>query len=202
MVTSLVEGGKASPNQRDRSINPRLRFTHVGLFVRDVELMANFYRDTLGLVETDRGRFNDREIIFLSGDPKEHHQIIFISGLTKPPAEEVVNQISFTIPSLEELVGFAEKLRRRQADDLQPVNHGNAWSIYFRDPERNPIEVYTPSPWYIHQPCREPLDISRPAELIRKNTHDWCKSQPGYMDASAYQDLIAARLRENFDGEA
>lgn len=36
-----------------------------------------------------------------------------------------------------------------QSAGVAPRNHGNAWSIYFADPEGNRIELYTPSPWYV-----------------------------------------------------
>lgn len=168
-----------------------VRFTHVGLFVRDVARMAQFYRDTLGFVETDRGPLGERQLIFLSRDPAEHHQLVFVSGLTRPPAEEVINQLSFRVRDLETLLGFAQFVRARDPQDFRPINHGNAWSIYFRDPENNRIEVYTPSPWYISQPCREPLDIDRSAELIRQATEDWCRTQPGFMPAQNFRDKLA-----------
>jgi catechol 2,3-dioxygenase len=171
-----------------------LRFTHAGFFVRNVERMATFYKDTLGFLETDRGVLGDRELIFLSRDPDEHHQIIFISGLSKAPVEEVINQLSFRFVSLAELLAFAKFLRDRNPDDMQPINHGNAWSIYFRDPEGNRVEAYTPSPWYISQPCRVPLDIDRGETAIREATEEWCKTQPGFMPAETYKAQLAARM--------
>ena len=38
------------------------------------------------------------------------------------------------------------------------MNHGNAWSVYFRDPEGNRIEIFCDTEWYIEQPCVEDLD--------------------------------------------
>ena len=55
--------------------------------------------------------------------------------------------------------------RRAQADpdvtDLVSATHGNAISIYFRDPEGNRIEVFMDTPWYCEQPLREPIDLSQ-----------------------------------------
>jgi catechol 2,3-dioxygenase len=173
---------------------PNVRFTHFGLFVRDVETMASFYRDLLGFVETDRGHLGDRELIFLSRDPDEHHQLIFVSGLTRPPAEEVVNQISFRIDSLVGLLDFARLLSDRAVPDLQSINHGNAWSVYFRDPEGNRIEIYVSSPWYISQPCRVPINIDRAAADIVAETEAWCRTQPGFAPAEVFRAKLAAKM--------
>jgi catechol 2,3-dioxygenase len=173
------------------------RFNHVVLFVRDLETMATFYRQTLGFVETDRGWLNGREIVFLSRDPEEHHQLVFVAGLSRAPAEDVINQLSFRLPDLEELLRFARLLRLRDPADFKPIGHGNAWSLYFRDPEGNRIEIYTPSPWYISQPCREPLDIDQPIDAIRQETETWCRSQPGFVPAAVFQESLAKRIRES-----
>jgi catechol 2,3-dioxygenase len=178
-----------------------LRFTHAGFFVRDVERMAAYYKDTLGFFETDRGFLEDRQLIFLSRDPDEHHQIIFIAGLSKKPVEEVINQLSFRFVSLHELLAFAKFLRGRNPEDMQPINHGNAWSIYFRDPEGNRIEAYTPSTWYISQPCRVPLDIDRAEAAIRATTEEWCRVQPGFMPAETYRAQLAARMSAARSGD-
>jgi catechol 2,3-dioxygenase len=173
-----------------------LTFTHLGIFVRDVERLAEFYRRTLGFVETDRGHLGESKLIFLSRDPKEHHQLAFVSGLTKPPSQEVINQISFRVGGLPELLKFARFLRLDPPDDFRPINHGNAWSVYFRDPEGNRIEVYTPTPWYIQQPCRVSLDIDLTAEQISASTEEWCRSQPGFMPAEKFHKIVEARILE------
>jgi catechol-2,3-dioxygenase len=172
-----------------------LRFTHFGLFVQDVDRMAAFYKDVLSFVETDRGILNGREIVFLSRDPSEHHQIVFYKGLTAPPREEVVNQISFRVSDLESLLAFYPRVLASGADDVRPINHGNAWSVYFRDPEHNRVEVYATSPWYVSQPCREPLDISQSADRIRAVSEAWCRAQPSYRPAEEFREEIAAKIR-------
>lgn len=177
-----------------------LRFTHVGLFVQSVDVMAKFYRDVMLFTQTDRGVLGDSEIVFLSREPREHHQLVFVAGLPGPPAHEVINQLSFRVADLEGLLDFHRWVKRWNVEDLQPINHGNAWSIYFRDPENNRIEVYTPSPWYISQPCRVPLSIDQSADEIRRQTKDWCARQPGFAPASEFSakvaQMIAARAGE------
>ncbi len=171
-----------------------LRFTHFGLFVQDEEAMGAFYREVLGFTETDRGYLGERHLVFLSRDPAEHHQLVFVSGLTQPPVEEVVNQISFRVGDLESLLEFHAKVVTRGVADLKSINHGNAWSIYFRDPENNRIEVYTPSPWYISQPCRIPLQFDRTADEIRVMTETWCREQPGFAPVAEFSAKLAAKI--------
>src|SRR6185437_9725306 len=58
--------------------------------------------------------------------------------------------------------------------------HGHAWSIYFRDPEGNRIEVYCDTPWYVHQPIREEMDFDLPEAEILKRSEALARSLPGF----------------------
>jgi len=169
-------------------------FSHFGMFVTDLERVAGFYRDVLDFVETDRGDVGDRRIIFLSRDPKEHHQLAFVSGLPEGPRQEVVNQISFRLPDLASLKRYVARAVAAGATDLRGLNHGNAWAAYFRDPEGNRIELFVDSPWYVPQPCREPLDLDKPDETIVAETEAWCKAQDGFRSAAAFQAAFAEKL--------
>jgi catechol 2,3-dioxygenase len=172
-----------------------LRFTHVGIYVRDIDKMAAFYKEVLGLVETDRGAPEGSEVVFLSRDPDEHHQIILFAGLTQPPVEPVINQISFRLADLETLIAFHNHVvASGNSEGVQPVNHGNAWSVYLRDPENNRIETYVPTPWYVSQPCREPLEIGQSAAAIRSTTEAWCRAQPSFRLAESFRAGVAARI--------
>ena len=58
---------------------------------------------------------------------------------------------------------------RDDVSDISPRDHGNAWSLYFRDPEVNRIEVYIDTPWHIAQPHHVTLDLSlNDAEIYRR----------------------------------
>jgi catechol-2,3-dioxygenase len=170
------------------------RFSHFGVFVTDLEKVVAFYRDTLDFIETDRGHVGDRQIIFLSRDPREHHQLAFVSGRGETPREEVVNQISFRLPTLGSLKSYVARALANGATDLRPLCHGNAWAAYFRDPEGNRIELFVDSPWYVAQPCREPVDLAKPDEAIVAETETWCKAQPSYRPAADFQAEFAERL--------
>ena len=115
---------------------PRLSFSHMGIYVADLARMEDFYTRVLGFAVTDRGELGDLTIVFLSLDPREHHQIILATG-RKDAAFNPINQISFRLAELAGLQAMARRLQDEGAKDISPISHGNALSVYFRDPEGN-----------------------------------------------------------------
>ncbi len=169
-------------------------FSHLGIYVRELEPVVAFYTSVLDFVETDRGRIGERTIVFLSRDPKEHHQVVFVSGLREKPVEEIVNQISFRLPSLESLQVYANRAVAAGATELRGINHGTAWAAYFRDPAGNRIELFVDTPWYISQPCVDTLALDRPAAEVVAETEAWCRGQPGFRSAAEFQAEVAAKI--------
>lgn len=164
-----------------------LSFSHVGLFVHDMDKIVDFYERALGFFVTDHGVLNGNRITFLSRDPREHHQIVFVAGRNVPRESKLLNQLSFRVASLRELLTFARSLNLDEVSDLEPVIHGNAWSLYFRDPEHNRLEVFADSDWYINQPIKEVLDFSLSEEEIRALTYEYCRQQPGFKPIAEWQ---------------
>src|SRR3989442_2239849 len=83
---------------------PTVSFSHFGIHVTDLARMEDFYTRVLGLLVSDRGTLpGGPELVFLSRDPDEHHQMVLAAG--RPPGAEynVVNQMSFKLPTLEDL---------------------------------------------------------------------------------------------------
>lgn len=176
---------------------PRLAFSHVGLFVHDIDRMSAFYRRVLGLVQTDRGMLPGRELVFLSGDPREHHQVVLATGRTGALEDKVVNQISFRVDSLEALQEIHRLvLQEPEASDLRAVDHGNAWTLYFRDPELNRIEAFADSPWYVTQPVADPLDLTLPADEIRRRTDAFCRAQPSCQPIETWRATLAEKIAQ------
>lgn len=158
-----------------------LSFSHMGFYVRDVERMARFYTEVMGFFITDRGLLGSTQLVFLSRDPTEHHQIVLASGRPTDLAFSVINQISLRVPDLATL----RELRRRvQADpdvtELVSATHGNAISIYFRDPEGNRLEVFLDTPWYCEQPLREAIDLAQSDEAIMAAAEQLARSRPRF----------------------
>ena len=170
--------------------------THMGIYVRDLERMCDFYGKVLGLVVSDRGhvpRFGG-DIIFMSGNPQVHHQVVLVHGRPASATYTTVMQISFTVPDLAELRATRDRALALGAQNMRPVSHGNAWSIYFEDPEGNVIEVYLDSPWHVPQPHGDPLDLDKTDAQILAETEATCRADPGFMPRAEWEKVQAARL--------
>ncbi len=183
----------ASPHDEARGF--ALQFSHVGLFVTDMEKMADFYHRVLGFPITDRGFLaGGVELMFFSRDPRDHHQVVLVSG--RPPGlpDRIVNQVSFRLASLGDLQRFFHRIRGEEVKEIDPVCHGNAWSIYFRDPDGNRLEVFVDTDWYIHQPFREYVDFTRPEAEIRSWTETLCRDRAGFAPIGEWRDEIARKI--------
>lgn len=177
------------------SADTSIEFSHVGIFVYDMDNMVAFYERVLGLVVTDRGFLPGRELTFMSRNPKEHHQVVLASGRTGAKEDKVINQISFRVPSLEALQNMFETLGHEpQATGFRAIDHGNAWTLYFHDPEGNRIELFVDTPWYIAQPCAEPLDLKKSAHDIRTQTEQMCRQDKSFAPAEVWRKSIADRI--------
>ncbi|MCY4395797.1 MAG: VOC family protein [Rhodospirillaceae bacterium] len=173
-----------------------LSFSHVGFYVHDLPKMEAFYTRVLGFVATDRGIARGSPIVFLSRDPKEHHQIILSEGRTGGPEARVVNQVSLRADSLQDLRDMTAILEdEAEVSQIDPINHGNAWSLYFRDPEGNRIEVFIDSPWYVEQPLIEPLDLSLSDDEIHERTRTAYSGSPTFRPAEEWRAEFTEKLR-------
>lgn len=86
-------------------------------------------------------------------------------------------------------------ISRKDVTLIQTVDHGNSWSLYFRDPEVNRVEVYLDTPWHVEQPFLEPLDLSLNDENIFQSTHARLVGKPGVMPMAQWQQEMAAKLK-------
>ena len=187
-----------SPGQRP----PRLRFSHLGLSVLNIRAMERFYCEVMGFTVTDRGKALGLDLVFLSRDPNDHHQIALATGKPANIPPNTVNQmfgpaidqISFCMDGLSELRLLHGKLVDAGVQPITPIDHGIAWSLYFPDPEGNNLECYVDTPWYIQQPFAEPLDMSLDDEALVRRTHELCRRSKGYRPLADWRAEIAARM--------
>ena len=106
--------------------SPELSFSHVGFFVRDIERMADFYTRLLGFAVSDRGQLGKTSFVFLTRDPREHHQIVLASGRPDELAFNAINQISFRMADFAGLRGMYRALQAEKGvTEIAPVSHGN-----------------------------------------------------------------------------
>ena len=157
-----------------------LRWSHAVLYVRDLAEMLDFYTNVLGFEVTDRGPLSPAdgapEIVFRSQVETDHHQLAFVPVRRGEEAPNTINHMAFRTESLAQVKAMDRAVRADgRATDINPVTHGNAWSVYFKDPEGNGIEVFCDTPWHVQQPQAKPWD---PA-LSDAELHAWTEKEFG-----------------------
>ena len=176
----------------------RLEVAHTVVHVHDVDKMIAFYRDVLGFEVADRGPIGPNEIVFLSQIANHHHQVAFITGRPATDKSNSVNHTAYrsagTLDDLRALLATLEA--HPEVSDIMPLTHGNAWSIYFSDPEHNGVEVFIDTPWHVQQPQAKPLDLSKSNDEIVAVTQTAFVDEPEFGDLSEFYDRRAAHLAE------
>jgi len=173
---------------------PQMAFSHIGLYVTDMESMVSFYTDVLGFSVTDRARIRENDVVFLSRSPDEHHQIVLVPGRA-PQSPSTVNQISFRVIGLAELRRLHAQLVGLGVSGINPTNHGGSWSVYFSDPEGNRIELLAQTPWYV-PPVSVSLDLSLSDAEIYSLTEAMVEKIPGHMPRAQWREQLERRLTE------
>ncbi len=163
--------------------------SHFGIFVTDVERMVSFYKTVFGLTETDRGvgRTFKAPLVFLSASVDQHHQLVIAGGRPPEATFSTVMQLSFAVPSIQHLRDIRKLAEDHGATRFVPLNHGNALSVYFADPEGNTVETYIDMPFYITQPHGDPLDLSKDDETLLRETEAICRRDPTFMPIEEWQ---------------
>ena len=166
---------------------PKWEISHIGIYVTDMAKVREFYTRVLGFKVMDAGEVRPGlALTFLSKDPKDHHQIVLVSG-RQPGTPSTINQITFRVASLKEVRAMHDLLVASQVDGIDPVDHGNAWSVYFMDPEGNRLEAFCDTPWYVAQPRRERLDFSLSDQEIAAKTYNDIKNDPTTCDFAVWR---------------
>lgn len=168
--------------------------SHFGIFVTDLDLMSDFYCAVFDMKVTDRGEGHTMPytIAFLSGDPGQHHQLALATGRDSALPSTVM-QISFKVTEIDDLRQARTRALEKGATNMRGLNHGNALSIYFTDPEANTVEVYLDTPWYVAQPHGDSLDLDRPDEEIWAETKRVSESDPTFMPVEEWRQKFAQR---------
>ncbi|WP_240939377.1 VOC family protein [Diaphorobacter sp. HDW4A] len=170
----------------------------MGFFVNDMAKMEDFYTRALEFTVTDRGQLSaangPMQIVFLSRDPAEHHQIVLMNGRPDEIAFNVINQISLKADSLATLKEMHRRLVAEGMPGIAPVTHGNSLSIYVPDPEGNRLELYFELPWYVSQPLREPVDLTLSDEAILAQAEAHARSLTGFKPRHEWRAEMARRM--------
>src|SRR4051794_31155470 len=140
-----------------------LGLSHVGIFVRDLQVSKEFYTRVLGLTVTDE----DDRFVFLSAQPdSEHHELALLVGREAPPDTMVVQQISFRVPTLTDVREYYQRLVAEGVRIQRQTTHVMSLGLYFYDPDGNPVEVFWDTGRQHPQPFNSPLDFSLSEEEI------------------------------------
>src|SRR3954454_18503884 len=160
----------------------RLQGAHSGLHVADGGKMIRVYNYVLGVEVTDRGPLGRDEIVFMSQNADDHHQVAFVTGRAEPEHSNSVHHVAFrSAGTLDDLKALKKDLEADAAvTEIMPLCHGNAWSVYFRDPEFNGVEVFLDTPWHVRQPQGEPLDFDLTNDEIVERTRAHFQSEPEF----------------------
>ena len=176
-------------------IAPQL--SHMGIFTDRPEEMQAFYADVLGMAVSDEGMGNKfpRKIIFMTGNSSQHHQLVLVVRDEGDPPGGCLFQASFKVRDLDELRVVTARAQRRNAAEMRQINHGNSWSVYFRDPDNNMVEVYLDTGWYVAQPFADELELGRSDEEIVAATNERVGQEPG----ACPQEEWAVRMADKLD---
>jgi catechol 2,3-dioxygenase len=161
--------------------------SHMGVACFDIDKMIDFYTTVFELRLTDKGPGNTFPFMlaFLSATPTQHHQLALAQS--RPAgAPSTVMQLSFKVDTLDNLREARTRALKKGATKMRGLNHGNALSIYFMDPEENTVEVYLDTPWYVTQPHGDPLDLDKPDAEIWAETEKIVRADPTFMPVSEW----------------
>jgi len=142
---------------------------HVGIICDDLMKMRDFYTRVIGLTITDEDP--ERGSCFLSAAPDfEHHELNL--GQARGPDHpdgarsrtQGLGQVSFIVPSLDELRTLYGRFQAEGTRILRTVTHGISVSIYFHDPEGNVGEVYYKTGYNVRQGFSRPIDLEKQSD--------------------------------------
>lgn len=174
----------------------KLSWSHAVLNVRDLDRMLAFYSDVLGFSVSDRGPLGPDapEIVFLSNDPDEHHQIAMVPTRDGETAANPLNHLAFRVPAFDDVKALHANLSAIEGQGVLPLSHGNTLSLYFADPEGNGLEVFWDTPWHVAQPQGEAWDVS----LTEQEALAWVEvtfaQQPGFSPVDESDAAFVSRV--------
>lgn len=128
-------------NDEDAGMVPRIRRTHLALFVKDPFASAPWYEDVLGMKVTARGE----RWVFLSFG-KKHHDIALIAVESPESATRgAINMQHYGLEiegDLDELRRLYGMLLRKKVPVVKTTDHKVGYGLYFEDPDGHRFEFF------------------------------------------------------------
>ena len=75
-----------------------------------------------------------------------------------------------------------------------PICHGNAWSLYFNDPEGNGVECFVDTPFHVAQPFAQGFDLDQTDEQIAETTRKLVAGEPEFQPFAEWRASFSQRL--------
>ena len=173
-----------------------LKLSHAFMDVADLEKVTPFYTNILGFKITDRGRINGEiEAVFMSQDPENHHQIALAETLQANEPNNKLSHVAFRMESLDELRTLKRRLNTEGVAINRELSHGNAWSLYFSDPEGNGVECFVDTPFHVSQPQGKPTNIDLADKDLLAKTRDDFSEEPGFSPYADWQEKMRRNLK-------
>jgi catechol 2,3-dioxygenase len=144
---------------------------HVGYFVKDLEVMKDFWGNFMGMTLTK----SNAGAAFYSAYPDQvDHEIAIMKGRPEADDDQLIQQISLRVESLDNIRDFKRRAIEKGYTIDRLVTHASAIGLYFRDPEGNRVETF----WLTGLPSwamiSVPIDIDRSDEEVMADVrHVW-----------------------------
>ncbi len=175
---------------------PVMGLGHFGYFVRNLEVMKDFWGNFMGMTLTK----SSEGAAFYSADPQGvDHEIAIMEGRPDADDANLIQQISLRVASLDDVRGFKRRAIEKGYKIDRLVTHASAIGLYFRDPEGNRVETF----WLTGLPSWAmigvPINIDRPdAEVMADVKRVWEVSRKVEMGVTPKGELKEAirQLRE------
>ena len=136
---------------------------HIGFYVKDLELMKEFYGNFMGMTLTKVGPLG----AFFSADPETcDHEIALMNGRTSLDGPELIQQISMRVDTLDDLRDFKKRIHEHGYTLERIVTHASAIGCYFKDPENNKTEVFWLTGHTSWAQIGIPIDIDQSDEAV------------------------------------
>ena len=142
---------------------PVLGLGHFGYFVKDLEVMKDFWENFMGMTLT---KCSDGAAFFSASPKSVDHEIAIMQGRPDADDSHLIQQISLRVESLEDVRDFKRRAIAKGYKIDRLVTHASAIGLYFRDPEGNRVETF----WLTGLPSWAligvPIDIDRPDDEV------------------------------------
>jgi catechol 2,3-dioxygenase len=168
--------------------------SHFEIKVRDLAIMKAFYADVLGFLVTDRSPADGAQMVFLSCNAGEHHQIVLRETEAGDFSAGSLDHLAFRTGTLHGLRALHGALESYGITAIETVSHGTTWSVYFRDPEGNRIEFFVDTPWHVAQPLRFPIDLGMPDDELVAWTEQKISALADFQPAEQWFHSLRKRI--------